>query len=215
MKIKLLSILIFIPIIGFASFPVEINLKTDTIIETQKETMEEYKIRIEKQLYSNSEEIDVAKELESKYGKRKKFIISLSSNISSNQEYEQDQFFSFGRLIGDNFLLGVGSSSNEDIYLITRIYFMSAPLYITAKRSVNGKRKGNYFKGGIGYEFFINKSISLNSEVLFYSFLKNYTKTTYTVTTDNWGWPGLSASEEHIYEDHTGGILNIGLQIHF
>ena len=92
---------------------------------------------------------------------------------------------------------------------------MSAPLYITAKRSVNGEIKGNYFKGGIGYEFFINKSISLNSEVLFYSFLKNYTKTTYTVTTDNWGWPGLSASEEHIHEDHTGGILNIGLQIHF
>jgi len=177
--------------------------------------MEEYKIRIEKQLYSNSEEIDVAKELESKYGKRKKFIISLSSNISSNQEYEQDQFFSFGRLIGDNFLLGVGSSSNEDIYLITRIYFMSAPLYITAKRSVNGKRKGNYFKGGIGYEFFINKSISLNSEVLFYSFLKNYTKTTYTLTSGNGGWPGLSASEEHIYERHSGSILNIGLQIHF
>ena len=215
MRLIILTTLFLIPLIGFASFPVGINLKTDTIIETQKETMEEYKIRIEKQLYSNSEEIDVAKELKSKYGKRKKFIISFSSNISSNQEYEQDQFFSFGRLIGNNFLLGAGGSSNEDLYLITRIYFMSAPLYITAKRSVNGKRKGNYFKGGIGYEFFINKSISLNSEVLFYSFLKNYTRTTHTITPDPWDWINVTTNEEHIYERHSGSILNIGLQIHF
>jgi hypothetical protein len=215
MRLIILATLFVIPLIGFASFPVQITIPSDTTIETKKETMEEYKARIEKQLYNNSEEIDVAKELESKYGKRKKFIISLNSNISSNQEYEQNQSFSFGRLIGNNFLLGGGSSSNGDIYLITRIYFLSAPLYITAKRSLNGKRKGNYFKGGIGYEFFINKSISLNSEVLFYSFLKNYTQTTYTLTSDNWGWPGLEASEEHIHENHAGGILNIGLQIHF
>ena len=52
-------LIFFLPISTFASFPVEINLCQDTIIETKKETTEEYKIRIEKQLYSNSEEIDV------------------------------------------------------------------------------------------------------------------------------------------------------------
>ena len=51
-------LIFFLPISAFASFPVEINLCQDTIIETKKETTEEYKIRIEKQLYSNSEEID-------------------------------------------------------------------------------------------------------------------------------------------------------------
>ena len=52
-------LIFFLPISAFASFPVEINLCQDTIIETKKETTEEYKIRIEKQLYSNSEEINV------------------------------------------------------------------------------------------------------------------------------------------------------------
>ena len=51
-------LIFFLPISTFASFPVEINLCQDTIVETKKETTEEYKIRIEKQLYSNSEEID-------------------------------------------------------------------------------------------------------------------------------------------------------------
>lgn len=210
MRLIIIATLFLIPLIGLASFPVQTTIHSDTTIETKKESMEEYKIRIEKQLYSNSEEIIAAP-----YIKRKKFIIGLNSNISSNQKYEQNQSYFIGRLIGNNFLIGGGNSSNEDIYLITRIYFQSAPLYITAKRSLNGKRKGNYFKGGIGYEFFINKSISLNSEVLFYSFLKNYTRTTYSITGDDWGWFNVATSEEHIHENHVGGILNIGLQIHF
>ena len=38
--------------IGFASFPVKTTIPSDTTIETKKETMEEYKIRIQKQLYN-------------------------------------------------------------------------------------------------------------------------------------------------------------------
>ena len=210
MKLIIIITLFLIPLIGFASFPIQITTPSDTTIEIKKESMEEYKNRIDKQLYNNSEEIIAAP-----YIKRKKFIIGLNSNISSNQKYEQNQSYFIGRLIGNNFLIGGSNSSNEDIYLITRIYFQSAPLYITTKRSLNGKRKGNYFKGGIGYEFFINKSISLNSEVLFYSFLKNYTRTTYSITADDWDWFNVATSEEHIHENHVGGILNIGLQIHF
>ena len=37
----------------FASFPVSINSNSDTIPETNKETLEEYHQRIKKQLYSN------------------------------------------------------------------------------------------------------------------------------------------------------------------
>ena len=48
----MLTILFVIPLIGFASFPVKTTIPSDTTIETKKETMEEYKIRIQKQLYN-------------------------------------------------------------------------------------------------------------------------------------------------------------------
>ena len=50
MRLITLTILFFIPLFGFASFPIQINIPSDTIIETKKETMEEYNIRIQKQL---------------------------------------------------------------------------------------------------------------------------------------------------------------------
>ena len=59
MRSIILLTLFLIPLIGFASFPVKTTTPSDTIIESKKETMEEYNIRIEKQLYSNSDEINV------------------------------------------------------------------------------------------------------------------------------------------------------------
>ena len=59
MRLIILTTLFLIPLIGFASFPVKTNIPSDTIIESKKETMEEYNIRIEKQLYSKSDEINV------------------------------------------------------------------------------------------------------------------------------------------------------------
>ena len=211
MKSIILTTLFLIPLVGFASFPIQTTTTSDTIIESKKETMEEYKIRIEKQLYNKSKGV-----ITTPFKKRKKFIIGINSNVSSNQNYEKNQSYFIGRLIGNNFLIGGNNSSNEDIYLITRIYFQSTPFYITAKRSLNGKRKGNYSKGGFGYEFYLNKSISLNSELLFYSFLKDYDQNTLiSITTDSQGWPIFNHGTEHIHESHKGGIIKIGLQIHF
>ena len=59
MRSIILLTLFLIPLIGFASFPVKTTTPSDTIIESKKETMEEYNIRIEKQLYSKSDEINV------------------------------------------------------------------------------------------------------------------------------------------------------------
>ena len=59
MRLIIITTLFLIPLIGFASFPVKTTITSDTIIESKKETMEEYNIRIEKQLYSKSEEINV------------------------------------------------------------------------------------------------------------------------------------------------------------
>ena len=52
MRFIILTTLFLIPLFGFASFPIQTSTPTDTIIESKKETMEEYKIRIEKQLYN-------------------------------------------------------------------------------------------------------------------------------------------------------------------
>ena len=50
MKSIILTTLFLIPLIGFASFPIQMSIPSDTIIESKKEKMEEYKIRIQKQL---------------------------------------------------------------------------------------------------------------------------------------------------------------------
>ena len=211
MRLVILTTLFLIPLLGFASFTIQTTTPSDTIIESKKETIEEYKNRIDKQLYNKSKGV-----ITTPFKKRKKFIIGINSNVSSNQNYEKNQSYFIGRLIGNNFLIGGNNSSNEDIYLITRIYFQSTPFYITAKRSLNEKRKGNYSKGGVGYEFYLNKSISLNSELLFYSFLKDYDQNTLiSITTDSQGWPIFNHGTEHIHESHKGGIIKIGLQIHF
>ena len=55
MRLIILTTLFLIPFIGLASFPVKTVLPSDTIIELKKETKEEYKIRIQKQLYQPTE----------------------------------------------------------------------------------------------------------------------------------------------------------------
>jgi len=55
MKLIILTTLFLIPLFGFASFPIQTTTPSDTSIESKKETMEEYKIRIQKQLYKPTE----------------------------------------------------------------------------------------------------------------------------------------------------------------
>ena len=55
MRLIILTTLFLIPLFGFASFPIQTTIPSDTIIESKKETMEEYKIRIQKQLYKPTE----------------------------------------------------------------------------------------------------------------------------------------------------------------
>ena len=47
MKSIILTALFLIPLIGFASFPVKTTIPSDTIIETKKETIEEYNIKFQ------------------------------------------------------------------------------------------------------------------------------------------------------------------------
>ena len=50
-------IFLVFPSFCFASFPVSTNSYSDTIPETKKETLEEYRQRIQKQLYSNDDDL--------------------------------------------------------------------------------------------------------------------------------------------------------------
>ena len=70
MKFIILTTLFLIPLFGFASFPIKTTTLCDTTIESKKETMEEYKIRIQKQLYSNDN--DLYDETINQYESRKK-----------------------------------------------------------------------------------------------------------------------------------------------
>ena len=54
MRLIIITALFLIPLFGFASFPIQTTTPSDTIIESKKETIEEYKKRIDKQLYNKS-----------------------------------------------------------------------------------------------------------------------------------------------------------------
>ena len=45
MRLIILATLFLIPLFGFASFPIQTTIPSDTIIETKKETIEENNIK--------------------------------------------------------------------------------------------------------------------------------------------------------------------------
>jgi len=70
MRLIILSTFFLFPLIGFASSGLDTTNSYDTSIESKKETIEEYKIRIQKQLYSNDN--DLYNEAINQYESRKK-----------------------------------------------------------------------------------------------------------------------------------------------
>jgi hypothetical protein len=99
MKSIILTTLFLIPLFGFASFPIQISIPSDTTIETKKETIEEYKIRIQKQLYKTTEKKykNSIKEnnenqqfsnikLKKYFKKRKNFVIGGGYNFYSKEK---------------------------------------------------------------------------------------------------------------------------------
>ena len=77
MRSIIMITLFLIPLTGLASFPIETTKLSDTTIKTKKETMEEYKIRIQKQLYTPNE-----KKYENSFKENKKpFKISIEGAL--------------------------------------------------------------------------------------------------------------------------------------
>ena len=63
MRIIILTALFLIPLFGFASFPIQTTSHNDTFIESKKETMQEYNIRIKKQLKIQLQEIKLKEKI--------------------------------------------------------------------------------------------------------------------------------------------------------
>ena len=106
MKLITFAILFLFPAIGLANdshkiasdteLAVEINI--DTISKSKKETQEEYKIRIQKQLYGYDNFDNIDKKL---YIKRKNFIIGGGTNFYN--KLENNLSLSIGSVLFDGF----------------------------------------------------------------------------------------------------------------
>ena len=78
MKLIIHTTLFLIPFIGFASFPIQMSIPSDTIFEFKEQTMEEYKMSIQKQLYKPTE---------------KKYKNSIKENIKPISFFRRINFF--------------------------------------------------------------------------------------------------------------------------
>ena len=85
MKKIFFIILISITNLSYASFPIYTTTPCDTIIESKKETMEEYKIRIQKQLKLTIETKNDTVEDSSFKFKKKRFLQNWNWRISWNK----------------------------------------------------------------------------------------------------------------------------------
>ena len=163
----------------------------------------------------NQTSIDINNKTETK---RKNFIGGLSAFMyDANTEYQTEQSLSLGYIILDNIYIG-GDIGSEGLSLVNRIYLgYQTDLYLTSKYKGYIKN-GRTFKWGIGYELFLNKFFSINSEILYYNYKREDVKTTTSVNLNEWiddFNSGVTTSQKYINENNSGGIILIGLQIHF
>ena len=159
--------------------------------------------------------VDINNETETK---RKKFIGGLSAfRYDANTEDQTKQSLSLGYVILNNLYVGANIGT-EGLNLVNRIYLGDeVDIYFTSKYKGNIEH-GRTLKFGMGGELFLNKFLSINSELLIYNYKREDTKTTTSVNLNEFLIDlnsGISTSQEHINENYSGGIMFIGLQIHF
>lgn len=132
MRLIIFTVLFLIPLIGFASFPIQMSIPSDTIIKSKKETMEEYKMIIQKQLYKPTE---------------KKYKNSIKENIKP-RSFFTEIIFIVGGII--TFLIGDYINYTSDIFLdgLTEmafgIAFLSIGILILLVKSIRRKIKKSF-----------------------------------------------------------------------
>lgn len=143
--------------------------------------------------------------------KRKNFVVSLGYNLYS--KLENHPSLNIGVILYDHLYVGADLSP-EHLYPKIKIYMSEIDLYLSVKRSILSNKE--IFSGGIGYELFLNKNISINPEIAFYTYDKEWTERSYSYDPSDgmFGSFNLTSSRDY-HESHVGSLLSIRLQIHF
>ena len=122
MRLIILTTLFVIPLIGFASFPVKTTTPSDTIIESKKETMEEYNIRIQKQLKLT---IETKKDTITE-NKSDKKLYDKADNINSSKKFKILNILSLLFLVvGIVFAVEFNMYSQANIVIVDIFYKMA------------------------------------------------------------------------------------------
>ena len=224
MKLIICAILFLSPAIGLANDSnkittepkLAVEIKTDTISKSKKETQEEYKIRIQQQLYGydNVDNID-----EKLYMKRKNFLIGGGRTFYN--KLKDNLNLSIGSVLFDGFYVGLDIS--EYLLLETRIYAPKINLYLSAKSGKESRlftEGGSIFLCGIGYDYYLNKFISIKSEISYYRYERDWTQTTISYTGSTNSDPldffdGWNSNTTNYSEKHFSPAFSISLQLHF
>ena len=219
MKLIILSTFFLFPLIGFASSGLGTTNSYDTSIESKKETIEEYKIRIQKQLYSNDNELYSNVNNIIYLTKRKNFVIGGGYNFYSNEKertslerLDKDELVNnpsihFGGILYDHFYIGMDFTKGGHAFLETRLYTPRVNLYLSRKWG------DNIDKYAIGYDYFITKNISINTEGSYYSYSNSWTRINFVE--DSNAWFGFDIVTTRFSESLSGTKLSMKIQIHF
>lgn len=151
--------------------------------------------------------------------KRKKLVCGISSEIykTNKLSHSDDISLSVGYIIFDNIYFGTQINSKGP-NLVNRIYMgYKSDFYLTFKYH-GSIESGRTTKSGFGYEYFFNKFLSINSEILFYTYKRKDIKTRRSINLGEFLSDfnsGVTTYTEYINEDYDSGIFLVGLQIHF
>ena len=174
MRLIIFTVLFLIPLIGFASFPIQMSIPSDTIIESKKETMEEYKMRIQKQLYQSRSEKVIEK-------KNRSWILAYAAGQKvdlKNRSYINDpKIGNHSFYAGYRFnYLATGLIINGGAGLFLKAYF-SDNLYFNIESTSNP----DPFFGlstsatiyGIGYEIQLSEIVYFMPRISYYNIKDN------------------------------------------
>ena len=150
MRSIILLTLFLIPLIGFASFPVKTTTPSDTIIESKKETMEEYKIRIQKQLKLT---IETKKDTINE-NKSDKKLYDKADNINSSKKFKILNILSLlflvvGVVFAVNFSMYRSENFFDGFYRLqllgsSIISFILSILLFTIQKNINHRKKRGF-----------------------------------------------------------------------
>ena len=208
MRLIIITALFLIPLFGFASFPVKTTTPSYTIIESKKETMEEYKIRIQKQLYNPTEKKSQNSSTINKT-KRKNFVIG--GGFSYYSELENNFSVNIGSILFDYLYTGFDISNYS--FIETRIYTPKINLYLSGNWGIQLLSTRSIDKYGIGYDYFIAKNISVSTEISLYLYERSWK--TYSLNSSSSSFFGFDVSSTSHHVSHSGTTLLIRIQFHF